>query len=48
MFLKDSVGQRGGGVILYVINVIPVAQEDIDNNADHSESLCCNIVTLKL
>ena len=45
-FQKERVGQKGDDMILYFQNSIPVVQVDRDNNADHSKSTWCNIVTL--
>ena len=45
MFRKDSIGKRGGGVLLYIKETIPAYEVQLQEEADCKEALSCNLVT---
>ena len=45
MFMKDRMGRRGGGVLLYIKDTIPAYDVQLQEEADCNEAIWCNLVT---
>ena len=45
MFMKDRMGRREGGVLLYIKESIPAYEVQLQEEADCKEALWCNLVT---
>ncbi len=45
MFRKDRMGRRGGGVLLYIKETIPVYEIQLQEEADCNEAIWCKLVT---
>ena len=45
MFRIDRMGRRGGGVLLYIKETIPAYEVQLQEEADCSEAILCNLVT---
>ena len=45
MFRKDRIGKKGGGVLLYTKDTIPVYEVQLQDEADCNEAMWCNLVT---
>ena len=45
MFRKDIMGRRGGGVLLYIKETIPACEVQLQEEADYTEALWCNLAT---
>ena len=45
MFRKDRLGQRGGGVLLYIKEPIPAYEVQLQEEADCNEAMWCKLVT---
>ena len=45
MFRKDSMGRRGGGVLVYVKYTIPAYEIQLREEADCEEAIWCKLVT---
>ena len=45
MFRKDSMGRRGGGVLLYIKDTIPAYEVQLQEEADCNEAIWCKLVT---
>ena len=45
MFLKDRMGRRGGGVLLYVKYTILAYEVELREEADCEEPIWCTLVT---
>ena len=46
MFRKDKMERRGGGVLLYIKETIPVYEVQLQEEADCKEALWCSLVTV--
>ena len=44
MFRKDRMGRRGGGVLLYIKENIPVYEVQLSEEADYNEAIWCKLV----
>ena len=45
MFRKDRIGRMGGGVLLYIKDIIPAYEVQLQEEADCNEAIWCNLVT---
>ena len=45
MFRKDSMGRRGGRVLLYIKDTIPAYEVQLQEEADCNEAIWCKLVT---
>ena len=45
MFTKDRIGRRRGGVLLYIKETIPAYEVQLQEEADCSEAIWCDLVT---
>ena len=45
MFRKDSIGKKGGGVLLYIKENIPAYEGQLSEEADCNEAIWCKLVT---
>ena len=45
MFRKDRMGRRGGGVLLYIKEIIPAYEVQLQEEADCNEAIWCKLVT---
>ena len=45
MFMKDIMGRRGGGVLLYIKYTIPAYEVQFQEEADCNEAIWCELVT---
>ena len=45
MFMKDIIGGRGGGVLLYIKETIPAYEVQLQEEADCNEAIWCKLVT---
>ena len=45
MFMRDRMGRRGGGVLLYIKETIPAYEVQLQEEADCNEAIWCNFVT---
>ena len=45
MFMKDRMGRRGGGVLLYIKETIPAYEVQLQEEADGNEAIWCKLVT---
>ena len=45
MFLKDRMGRRGGGVLLYVKDTLPAYEVQLPEDAYSEEAIWCKLVT---
>ena len=45
MFMKDRMGRRGGGVLLYIKETIPAYEVQIQEEADCKDAIWCKLVT---
>ena len=45
MFRKDSMGRRGGGVLLYRKDTIPAYEVQLREEADCEEAIRCKLLT---
>ena len=45
MFMKDILGRRGGGVLLYIKQTIPAYEVQLKEEAVCNEAIWCKLVT---
>ena len=45
MFMRDRMGRRVGGVLLYIKETIPAYEVQLQEEADCNEAIWCNLVT---
>ena len=45
MFMKDRMGRRGGGVLVYIKENIPAHEVQLHDEADCNEAIWCKLVT---
>ena len=45
MFMRDQIGRRRGGVILYVKESIQAYEIKLERETDCDEAVCCKIVS---
>ena len=44
MFRKDRMGRRGGGVLLYIKEIIQAYEVQLQEEADCNEAIWCKLV----
>ena len=44
-FIRDRIGRRGGGVILYVKESIQAYEIQLEREADYDEAILCKILS---
>ena len=45
MFMKDRMGRRGGGVLIYINDTIPAYEVQLLEEANCNEAIWCKLVT---